>query len=108
MASVDFAYLASYAAGDRQVIVEVLGLFQGQAELWAEQLADPGQDRRDLAHTVKGAARGIGATALGDVADLVEQGAADQVPALKAALDEVLGDIAAYLGGPQGTSTASV
>ena len=29
MASVDFAYLASYAAGDRQVIVEVLGLFQG-------------------------------------------------------------------------------
>ena len=108
MVSVDFAYLESYAASDRQVIVEVLGLFQEQAGLWAAQLADPGTDWRDLAHTIKGAARGIGATALGDVADLVEQGAADRVPALKAALDEVLGDIAAYLGGPQGTSTASV
>ena len=108
MASVDFSYLESYTANDRQIIVEVLGLFQGQAELWAEQLADPGTDWRDLAHTIKGAARGIGATALGDVADLVEQGEADRVPALKAALDEALGDIAAYLGVPQGTSTASV
>ena len=98
MASVDFAYLESYAANDRQVIVEVLGLFQAQAGLWAAQLADPGQDRRDLAHTIKGAARGIGATALGDVSDLVEQGASDQVPALKAAIDEALGDIATYLG----------
>ena len=98
MASVDFAYLESYTANDRQVIVEVLGLFQGQAELWAAQLDDPGQDRSDLSHTIKGAARGIRATALGDVADLVERGAADQVLALKAALDEVLSDIAAYLG----------
>ncbi len=98
MASVDFGYLESYTAGDRQVIAEVLALFQGQAEVWSAQLGQPGGSGRDLAHTIKGAARGIGAAALGDIADRVEQGAADQVPALRVALAKVLSDIAAYLG----------
>ncbi len=94
----DFDYLESYAARDRGVIAEVLGLFQSQASLWSTELANPGQDLRDLAHTIKGSARGIGATALGDVADRVEQGEVALVPALKGALAQVLAAIEAYLG----------
>ena len=97
MGCVDFAYLESYTAGDRQIIAEVLNLFQGQAALWATYLSNPGDDWRDLAHTIKGAARGIGAQTLGDLADRVEQGASDQVPALLAGLGDVLTDIESYL-----------
>jgi len=41
---VDFGYLESFTAGDRQVIAEVLALFRQQAEAWARSLnaADPG------------------------------------------------------------------
>jgi HPt (histidine-containing phosphotransfer) domain-containing protein len=64
---VDFGYLESFTAGDRQVIAEVLALFRQQAETWAGSLdaRDPGW--RDVVHTIKGAARGVGAKALGDI-----------------------------------------
>src|SRR5687768_2865654 len=63
--AVDFDYLEGFAAGDMQVVTEVLALFQGQAEGWIPRIerADPA-DWRDLAHTIKGSARGIGAAAL--------------------------------------------
>ncbi|MBX3484054.1 Hpt domain-containing protein [Phenylobacterium sp.] len=94
---VDFDYLESFTAGDTQVVTEVLALFQGQAEIWRGKLADPGDDRRDLAHTIKGAARGIGANRLGDAADRVEHGDASRVGELRALLDETVAEIEGYL-----------
>ena len=80
---------------DSTVIDEVLALFREQAALWTPML-DPGHPGwRDAVHTVKGAARGVGAFQLGDVCAEAEAGTAslDQV---RDALDAALMDIAAY------------
>lgn len=95
--SVDFDYLESFAAGDMQVVTEVLALFQGQAEIWRTKLADPGDGWRDLAHTIKGASRGVGATALGDLAEQAEHGDPSMAAALRALLDETVAEIEGYL-----------
>lgn len=96
--AVDFEYLESFMAGDMQIVTEVLSLFQGQAEGWQARLEVPAAaDWRDLAHTIKGAARGIGAVALGDVADRAERGDASMAPELKRALADTLAEIEGYL-----------
>jgi HPt (histidine-containing phosphotransfer) domain-containing protein len=94
---VDFDYLEGYAAGDMTVVTEVLALFRTQAEGWSTQLQAPGAGWRDLAHTIKGAARGIGANALGDIADRAERGDAGMAPQLSAALAETVAEIEGYL-----------
>ena len=93
---VDFGYLESFAAGDRQVVSEVLTLFRQQAEAWAGSLdaADPGW--RDVVHTIKGAARGVGANALGDVCAEAEAAGPGGLPAVRAALEAAVAEIAAY------------
>lgn len=95
--AVDFDYLEGFAAGDMQVVTEVLALFQQQAEIWLQKLDNPAEGWRELAHTIKGASRGIGARTLGDVADGAERGDASQAPALRAALNDALADIEGYL-----------
>lgn len=95
--TVDFDYLESYAGGDLQVVREVLALFQGEAEAWATGLSAPGDGWRDLAHTIKGSARGIGAGVLGDVADRAEREGPSLAPDLRAALSDVLAEIEGYL-----------
>ena len=92
----DFGYLESFTAGDRQVIAEVLALFRQQAEAWARSLnaADPGW--RDVVHTIKGAARGVGANALGDVCARAEADGEDGLPAVREALQATVAEIAAY------------
>jgi HPt (histidine-containing phosphotransfer) domain-containing protein len=96
--TVDFDYLEGFAAGDRQVVAEVLRLFLQQAELWAGSLdaANPGWP--DLVHTIKGAARGVGAHALGDVCERTEAEGAGGLPAVRAALKAAVADVEAYLG----------
>jgi len=96
MGAVDFGYLESFAAGDRQVISEVLALFRQQAEGWARSLdaADPGW--RDVVHTIKGAARGVGANPLGDACAAAEAEGPAGLPAVCAALEAAVADIAAY------------
>ena len=93
----DFEYLESFAAGDMTVVTEVLALFRQQAEGWLVGLDDPGVGWRDLAHTIKGSANGIGATGLGDLAGRAEFGDAAMAPQVKAALNEVLAEIEGYL-----------
>lgn len=97
MSAVDFAYLEGFAAGDTQVVAEVLELFRGQAELWRPRLIAPGDGWRDLAHTIKGSARGIGAGELGDVAGRAEFADPSLAGELLAALDAALADIESYL-----------
>jgi HPt (histidine-containing phosphotransfer) domain-containing protein len=94
----DFAYLESFAAGDRGVIAEVLEMYCEQAALWQVRLAGPDADWRDVVHTIKGASRGIGATALGDVCERVEHEGEAGVPDVRAAVDAALAAIRGYLG----------
>jgi HPt (histidine-containing phosphotransfer) domain-containing protein len=93
--AVDFAYLEGYAAGDQGVVDEVLALFVEQAALWGRMLDPEAVGWRDAAHTVKGAARGVGAHALAAACEAAEGGRAPLGDA-RHQLDLALADIAAY------------
>ncbi len=94
--AVDFAYLERFALDDRQVIDEVLSLFREQAAIWAPMLDASVDGWRDAVHTIKGAARGVGAFALGEACDHAEAVGAGALPAVHAALDAAVFDVAAY------------
>jgi hypothetical protein len=96
--TVDFGYLESFAAGDRAVIAEVLALFQQQSALWQPGLEASNPGWPDLVHTIKGAARGVGANFLGDLCARAEAEGPGGLPAVRAALDAALGEMRAYLG----------
>jgi hypothetical protein len=94
--SVDFSYLEGVVGGDVAIALEVVALFRGQAPKWAAGLDSANPDWRAVAHTVKGAARGVGANALGDACEAAEFGQAEALPAARAALDAAVSDIVAY------------
>ncbi len=103
--AVDFAYLEAYAADDVQVVEEVLAIFREQASIWL-RLLDPAGDAgawRDGAHTLKGAALGVGAFALARACEAAEAGATAEaamravlLDRVRDTLDTALADIAAY------------
>ncbi|WP_168073485.1 Hpt domain-containing protein [Caulobacter sp. SSI4214] len=93
--AVDFGYLEGFAAGDSALVDEVLALFREQAALWAPMLDPSHPGWRDAVHTVKGAARGVGAFALGEVCERCEAGE-EGLETVRTALDAALMDIAAY------------
>ena len=94
--AVDFQYLENFAAGDGEVIDEVLGLFREQAAIWSVLLDPAGEGWRDAVHTIKGAARGIGAFQLGDASVRAESEGPGGIDAVRDALDIALADVAAY------------
>jgi HPt (histidine-containing phosphotransfer) domain-containing protein len=55
-----------------------------------------GEGWRDALHTIKGAARGVGAFALGDACERAEAAGPGALPQVHAALDAALFDVAAY------------
>jgi HPt (histidine-containing phosphotransfer) domain-containing protein len=99
--AVDFGHLEAYTLNDAAVIEEVLRLFQHQCELWAPLLTTTHEGWRDAAHTIKGAAGGIGAHALAAAAEAAERGDDTGAPTrLERVLDHMnaaLMDVAAYL-----------
>jgi HPt (histidine-containing phosphotransfer) domain-containing protein len=99
--AVNFDYLEAYTMNDSRVIEEVLRLFQQQCELWSPLLNTAHEGWRDAAHTIKGAASGIGAQPLADAAERAERGDAVEAPLrLERVRDEInaaLMDVAAYL-----------
>ncbi len=95
--AVDFGYLEDFAAGDLAIVREVLVLFQGQAEIWVRSLDAEAPGWRDTVHTIKGAARGVGAQALGDVCAKAEDHGDGDLVAVRASLDQTLAEIALYL-----------
>jgi HPt (histidine-containing phosphotransfer) domain-containing protein len=74
-APIDIKHLDQYVFGDRALLDEILTIFIEQASMWIERmepsLAD--EDWRHAAHTLKGASRGVGAWALGDLAERAEK-----------------------------------
>lgn len=108
-AAVDLAHLARYTGGDEGLNAEVLRLFDEQANDLVARLqsilaARDATSWRHVAHTLKGAARGIGAFALGDAAAFAEAvdptdhaNATPALAALKAHADDVRSFIRKYL-----------
>lgn len=94
--AVDFEYLEGFAAGDMTVVLEVLELFRRQAEGWSKTLGPEQPDWRDTVHTIKGAARGVGANQLGDVCARAEWKGEGELAAVTVALNAAVADIAAY------------
>lgn len=98
----DFAYLEGFAAGDRQVVAEVLAMYLEQAALWQARLTPPADDWGDVVHTIKGASRGIGANALGDRCERMEAGGLDGIAEVLAALAETVVAVETYLARDSG------
>lgn len=98
--AVDFGVLESMTGGDDAVGEEVLGLFAQQAAMWEPMLDVREEGWRDAAHTIRGAAAGIGAKALAEACQVAEGAEkADAPPLLERvqdALEAALGDVAAY------------
>jgi HPt (histidine-containing phosphotransfer) domain-containing protein len=72
-APVDLDHLARYTGGDKSLNAEILRLFDGQITDMVAQLQAILQQRdpkkwRQVTHTIKGAARGVGAFAMGQAA----------------------------------------
>ncbi len=108
---IDLEHLARYTGGDRAVNAEVMRLFDGQANELVARLqtildARDAKSWKEVTHTLKGAARGIGAFAMGDAAarceplDLGDRvGASAAIATLKDRADAVQAFIHAYLAG---------
>lgn len=76
-APVDLSHLARYTGGERSLNAEILRLFDNQLTEMVEKLKAMLERRdtrgwHDTAHTIKGAARGVGAFSVGDAAAAAE------------------------------------
>ena len=108
---IDLDHLARYTGGDRAINAEVMRLFDSQANELVARLnsildARDAKSWKEVTHTLKGAARGIGAFAMGDAAarcepvDLADRaGATAAIAALKIRADAVQHFIQDYLAG---------
>lgn len=77
--AIDLAHLERATFGDEALARELLVLFERQAEKLVGQIAEAHtvRTRREVAHTLKGAARGVGAHAVAQAAEELEAAAAD-------------------------------
>ncbi|MCA0399597.1 MAG: Hpt domain-containing protein [Proteobacteria bacterium] len=100
---IDLVHLARQTMGDRALEAEILQLFVGQAAsvLARLQAAQDARARADLAHTLKGSARAVGAFRLAAAAqsceNMVEQsGWSEALAGLEAATHEALAAIEGF------------
>ncbi|MFN3932198.1 MAG: Hpt domain-containing protein [Brevundimonas sp.] len=98
--AVDFAVLERMTGGDDAISEEVLGLFVQQAAMWSPMLDVREAGWRDGVHTIRGAAAGIGASALAEACQRAEAadkaGAPPLLDRVRDALDLALSDVAAF------------
>jgi HPt (histidine-containing phosphotransfer) domain-containing protein len=73
-APIDLEHLNRYVFGDKALLLEILGIFKEQSATLCDRLQASVDDEawRLSAHTLKGAARGIGAFELGDALERAE------------------------------------
>lgn len=84
---IDLDHLNAMTGGDVELAREVLGIFKHQSEVWGRMLdaSAPIEQWADAAHSIKGAARSIGAMALGDACNAAEtRGREGNVPEAEA------------------------
>ena len=100
---VDLEHLDRFTGGDRAVNEEILRLFDDQCRAMLETLERLAacetdvKSWREIIHTLKGAARGIGAFALGDAAEEAEKAETERA-ALMARLERLKRESAAVCG----------
>jgi HPt (histidine-containing phosphotransfer) domain-containing protein len=75
--AIDLEHLARYTGGEKGLNGEILRLFEGQvtsmvAELNAILASRDAKRWREIAHTIKGASRGVGAFDMGEAAASAE------------------------------------
>ena len=75
--TIDLDHLARYTGGEKAMNAEILKLFDGQISEMVGQLrgviaARDARRWKEITHTIKGAARGVGAFAFGDAAAAAE------------------------------------
>ncbi len=75
--AIDLEHLARYTGGEKDLNGEILRLFDGQITTMVAELNDllasqDGKRWREIAHTIKGAARGVGAFEMGEAAARAE------------------------------------
>jgi HPt (histidine-containing phosphotransfer) domain-containing protein len=75
--AIDISYLRSMTLGDLKLEREVLELFTQQTGVLLDRLSDVPADAVELAHTLKGSARAIGAFDVGDAALALENALKD-------------------------------
>lgn len=95
--AMSFDYLETFAAGDMRVVTEVLNLYREQGLAWQAALDPPGPGWRDVVHTIKGAARGIGAVKLGDICERAEKEGETGLPEVRRCLAATLAAVEGYL-----------
>ncbi len=97
---IDLVHLARQTLGDRALEREVLDLFVVQARSVVDQLAAASDQRRrmELAHTLKGSSRSVGAWRVAAHAEACETMIAASEPSWRSALDALNGSIREAIG----------
>jgi HPt (histidine-containing phosphotransfer) domain-containing protein len=102
-APIDLVHLSRQTAGDRDLERELLALFADQCVRQLQTILDAASIdlRRDAAHTLKGAARAVGAWDVATAAEVIENHAdapsADELAALRQRSDCARHAIAGWL-----------
>ena len=106
---IDLEHLARYTGGEKTLNAEILRLFDSQVTDMVGQLnavveVRDGKRWREIAHTIKGAARGVGAFGMGEAAAAAEpidptnaEKAKAAIATLQTEADSVRGFIQNYL-----------
>jgi HPt (histidine-containing phosphotransfer) domain-containing protein len=88
---IDLVHLARQTLGDRSLEQEILSLYLKQAKALLERIKDCGgvRDRCDLAHTLVGSSRAVGAWKVARAAEAVEISPPDNRSELTVALEHL-------------------
>jgi HPt (histidine-containing phosphotransfer) domain-containing protein len=70
---IDLAHLTRQTMGNRDLEREILHLFLRQSERYLDRLKGPAANRAEFAHVILGSARGIGAHAVAEAAERLEE-----------------------------------
>lgn len=96
----DLGHLSAMTGGDTDLSIEIIEIFQHQAQLWSRLLDPrlPARDWSDAAHTLKGASLGIGALKLAAVCERAEKAGRSETAPSPAHASVLLNDIKDALG----------
>jgi len=88
---IDLVHLGNQTQGDQSLETEILGMFASQSQIYFNMMSScDAPTRIRAAHSMKGAARSIGAFELADLAAEVEKYRHDGYESLGTELDRVL------------------
>ena len=107
-AAIDLTFLDMQTFGDVELRREVLGLFAAQLRRLIPSLpaANP-REQADMAHLLKGSARGIGAWAAADSADAYEAATPERRTALFPALEAAFARVEAAINATESEGDVS-